>query len=168
MKEKKEIVNKRIILEELRLAFDKIYLTSDALDSKLQNLFGFSTAIVGITSTIQTAVFYNKVGFAFWIMVVLVVVLYFLMLWIVVRGLKPVKHNLQITDNWDVLVDRYFHVDEEDILNVNISQYLSAMDNVSKRNEPKITAVRQVTTIMAVTIFLMLLSVPLGLVFPAH
>ena len=165
MKNKTDIASKRLVLDELRNAFDKIYATSDVLDSKLQSIFNFSSAIVAATSTIQAVIFRNSVGFIFWVTLMVVILLYFAICWIVLRGVKPTTYNLPITNKWKEVRDRYFVLKEEAVLDLNISQHLYAMEDAQELNTPKLQAIKQTTFLMALIVFLVLLSIPLGLMF---
>jgi len=80
------IESKRIVLEELRNAFEKSYLASDTLDGKLQNVLNFSSVIVSIASTVIAAILLGKVGIFFWLLLAIVMVVYIISLLIILNG----------------------------------------------------------------------------------
>lgn len=161
-----EIKNKKVVLEELRLALDKTISAGHTLNDKIQNILSFSSIIVSVVAAIEASVFQNKVGLGFWAMVVIALSLYLVSVWLIFRrGLHPIEYRTPISIDWDELANRYFHVEEEAVFDLTINEYLCSLDDISKSNTKKAKIVRSTSLLMIWMIIFLLLAIPVGIIF---
>jgi hypothetical protein len=159
-----EMSSKHLVLEELQRTFDKKYLASDILDGKLQTMLNFLSVIVAVVPAIAGSTLFDKIGFLFWIPIILVLVLYWNSFRKIMYGLRPSEYYQPISNNWDELDKRYFNLSEDETLNLIISEHLTASERAEKQNIRKEKAVLEVSNLMGWIVVLLLLSVPIGLI----
>ena len=160
---KKETINKRIVVEEMRRSFDKEYSDNDVLIGKLQNTLNFSSIIVSIVAVIEASAFQGKVGIIFWIMMGISLLLYIALVGIILQGLNPGGYRIPITKNWDVLEDTYFHGTEEQTLDLIISEHITSMEYIKNQNVKKAELIRRSSILTTIIIVILVFAVPVGL-----
>lgn len=162
-KRERETINKRIVAEEMRRAFDKEYSDNDVLIGKLQNILNFSSVIVSIVAVIEASVFQGKVGIPFWSMMGISLFLYIALVVVILQGIAPGGYRIPITKNWDVLEDTYFHGTEEETLDLIISEHITSMEFIKSQNIKKAKLIRQSSILTTAIIVILVLAVPVGI-----
>lgn len=150
-------VTKRIVLEELRRAFDNLSDANNSLDTKLYNILSLSSLIVSLVGTLQVAIFQQKLGTWFWVPIGLVTILYIAMFALILRALAPKTHLSPISTNWDEMNRVYFGKNENAILTQMISDHLAFMETITKINLHKATTLRR-TSLLLFSIVLILVA----------
>jgi hypothetical protein len=159
------IESKRIVLEELRDAFEKSYLASDTLDGKLQNVLNFSSVIVTIASTVLAALLVGKVGILFWVLLVIVMIVYFFTLVTIMDGLRVYTYSFPISMKMDTLQEKYFESTEDRALEQDILDHLYYIEEANKKNLQKGKTLDTSIKLLVLIVFLLFFSVPLGTFF---
>ena len=161
------IINQQIVLEELRRAFDKKISASDTLDIKLQNVFNYSSILFVTVSAIITSTLLDKLGVLYWIGLLAVFVLYLITVSKIKKGQSPRTFHNPISNKIDELYQKCINVKEEEMLDVLMRAHLYSMYEAGNINGEKETALRASSTIMFWMVVLLIISMALGLIFPA-
>lgn len=157
--------NKRIALEEVRLAFERHWSASDILDGKLQNILNFSSVIVAIGTTVMGSTLLEKVGIAFWLILILVLVMYSWMLYIILKGLSPRSYAMPISEDEREVSDLYYQWPEDRAIRQSIHDYLEFTKLLVESNSPKVNAIKIASVLMGIIVILLLVSIPIGILF---
>jgi hypothetical protein len=160
---RKETINKRIVVEEIRRTFDKEYSDNDILIGKLQNILNFSSVTVSIVAAILASAFQGKVGISFWFMVAISLILYIGLVWTILKGLTAGRYRLPITINWNVLDDTYFHGTEDNTLDLIISEHITSIEYIKSQNIQKAELIQRSSILTTAIIVTLLAAVPVGL-----
>lgn len=150
-----EPLDKRLILEELRRAFDKAFASVDILDGKLQTTLNFTGLIISFAGILQLPHISQKTGLAYllsWIIVILLAITYFRLFIVVFRALKPGTSALPISHNWNELAQHYFGESEDKILLKLISDHLTAIDKINELAARKSKAVECAMWLFAIIV----------------
>ncbi|HUS83921.1 MAG TPA: hypothetical protein VMX56_02160 [Anaerolineales bacterium] len=113
------------ILTELRSENESLLSFGDALDAKLNTLFGSGSLVLALFSTMGVL---NSDPWWYWLVVILSAVAYFAVLFRTIRELKPKEYSFPLPTSWCFLRDKYFPMEDNDILEKLISQNLCAME----------------------------------------
>ena len=161
-----ENVNGKMVLEELRSAFDKVYIAGDALDTKLSNLLTFSSLIVSFAATVQISTLQEKVGVVFWALLGIVFLLYLANFYLVTSGLKPREYIFAIRFDRDTIEQKYLTLGETQMMNQVISNYLDSLCKAVTANDLKVSAIKHGNRLLFAIVVLLLIAIPLGLLYP--
>jgi hypothetical protein len=96
--------SKKIALDSLRNAFDKVYGATDTLDGKLQNVLNYSSIIISIVPAVLTSILFDKVGIIFWMILLVILILYVINFLIILNGLSPRAFSLPISQNINIMI----------------------------------------------------------------
>src|SRR3972149_5880322 len=118
------LIGERMVLEELRRAFDQRLESNRALDGKLQSLLSSASLIVSLVGLVQITVLRQKAGGLFWCVLALVLLLYVAMFAVILWAMRPATYKMPISRDWGELAQRYFGEAETDILQRIIADYL--------------------------------------------
>ncbi len=158
-----ENVNRKIVLEELRRAFDKTYASSDMLDAKLQNLFNFASIILPVISSVELLIFHGRVAIIYWVLLIIALIAYIIAYLEVKIGLNPVTYQFPISNNWEELNIKYFNSTEEKLLDQLIDSHIRVMEKVEMQNAIKVKAVKIVSFLIMAIVILLVIIAPIGL-----
>lgn len=160
---------KRLVLDELRKAFNGIYSASDTLDTKLQNILNYSSVIVSGLSIVLTIASRYAVVCWYWIFLSLSILLYCIMFVRVRFKIAPIEIKFPIGRDGVTLNEKYFdkRFDENRVLDQAIHDYLVYIDKASENNKRKAREIETSSWILFTIIISMLLSVFLGIVIPS-
>lgn len=162
-----DLDSKKLVLEELRSAYETTISAGHILNDKLQNILSFSSIIFSVVSAIEASTLQNVVGIGFWILIVIALILYLTTVCLILkRGLNPIAYQTPISTNWDELSERYFHKTNEKVVDLTISQYLHSIENLRAVNARKAKTVDVTSSLMIWMILLLLLAIPVGLLLP--
>ena len=162
----KAIDSKKIVLTELQKAHDGLYAAIDILDGKLQNIMNYSSVVVAIPSAVMASALLDRVGIWFWILLAVVLVMYLINFFVIICNFNPGSYPFPVSGNKDVIKDRYYNSTEERAVEQAIIDHLETIKTLQNKNERKIKAVRTSLVIMGIIVFLLLVSIPLGLFYP--
>jgi ATP-dependent Zn protease len=159
--------SKRVALESLQSAFERVYAASDTLDGKLQNVLNYSSIMISIAGTVFASNLIDKVGVIFWFMLIISLILYFLTLREVLRGLKPVHFPFPISENLETIKSQYYESAEDDAIEQAVVDHLHYMKHTMNNiNTPKSKSLVFSSRVMAIMAVFLVLAVPLGLLLP--
>lgn len=161
------MTSKNLVLEELQKAYDKKFGVGDVLDGKLQSMLNYLSVVVAIVPTIAGSTLIDKVGLGFWIIMGLVLILYWVSFRRTLKGLGLSDYPQPISNDWDELEKKCFSSSSEQTLTIIISSYLDALDYAGKQNIKKATAILHVSTLTSWIVFLLIISIPVGLFYPS-
>ena len=162
----KEIEKRQYVLGELQRAFDKKVSASDILDSKLQNILDYSSIIVAVFTAITTSTLVDKVGFLYWLGLIIILFLYIVIYIKIKRGLSPTEFYNPISNNEQELFEKFIDVKQSQALDISIKAYLYSMYETDKTNNKKAIVLSRSSNLMFGIVVLLLLSIFLGLLFP--
>lgn len=157
--------SKKIALESLRLAFDKVYDATNLCDEKLQNLLNYSSIIISIALTVMASSLYDKVGIVFWGVVAIVLTLYIINFIVILRGLSPSEFSLPISSNLDEIKRQYYDTSENFALMQAILDHSIFIKEIQKKSTVKEKAIKISHWLIGLITFLLIVSIPLGLIY---
>lgn len=157
--------SKKIVLEELRKVFDKVYEAGDLLDSKLQNILNYSSIVVSVPIAIIASTFVDKLGIIFWALMVVVILIYIADFIVIEIGLKPKEYFAPVSQNIDIIKKNYYSVTEEWAVEQAIIDNLHCSKEIKKSNELKSNMLTAATILMGIIVFIIFISIPIGLRF---
>lgn len=163
MSEQNEPIEHRIVLEELRRNLDKSYEASDALDTKLQQLLGFTSLIIAISGTLQLSALRQAGGLIFGIALLCAIALYALVFLVIFRALKPTTRDWVITGDWSALNELYFNSGETKVIERLVYDYLESIKQNDKVNARKAGALRAAMIIVFLLVITVLIAMPISL-----
>jgi len=161
-----KIINQKIVLEELRRAFDKKSIASDILDTKLQNVFNYSSILFVVVSAIITSTLLDKLGVLYWISLSIVFVLYLISVFKIKEGQKPRTFHNPISNKIDELYEKCINVKEEKMLDILIRAHLYSLYEAEGINNEKEVALKASSNLTFLMVVLLFISILLGLIFP--
>lgn len=167
------IISKRLVLEELRKAFNGMFSAASILDGKLQNILNYSSVIISIISAILTVAgkFPDgvSVGKSYWLFLSLSILLYCVMFVRIRIRLAPIFTGFPISINMEELKEKYLdsRFNEERILDQAIFDYLHFIGEASKNNALKAREVNISSWFMFSIILSLICTAFFGLVFPS-
>ena len=156
---------KRLVIDELRRAFDKLDKASDVLDGKLQTLLVAASVIVVVAGTLQFAQLstFQRLGGLFWLILLVIIGLYGYLFYIVLTALHTGTFNNPISPNWRELNQRYFSESEDTTLDRLIADYLNCLKPFVDANFKKSQAFDDALKLFVVIVVVMLVLVPVSL-----
>jgi hypothetical protein len=158
-----EPVEHRIVLDELRRNLDKSYEASAALDTKLQQLLGFTSLIVTISGMLQLSAMRQIGGWLFVVVLIIALVLYALIFFATFKALKPVTRDWVITGDWSALHELYFNSGETKVLERLSFDYLEAIKQNDAVNMKKAESVQCVMVMIFLLVIVILCAMPISL-----
>jgi hypothetical protein len=153
-----DIATLRLALDEQRRAFDKVDSSADALDQKLQALFGSASLIISLIGTLQIAILRDTAGVLFWVILGVVALLYSVMVIIILVGLQPLEYYEPTFSNWNTLDARLFHKPERDAVLLQIALYLDYIELNKEINNGKIAKIRWAAGLFGLILLILLVS----------
>jgi hypothetical protein len=157
--------SKKIALDSLRSAFDKVYVATDTLDGKLQNILNYSSVIISVALAVMASALFDKVGIVFWIILLAILVLYIINFLIILKELTPTDFSLPISNDLDELKKQYYETSEEFAIKQSILDYTTFIQPLLHSLDRKGKAIKISYMIIAAITILLIISVPLGLIF---
>ena len=161
----KSIENKKVVLEELRRAFDKNYATGDVLDAKLQSLLSYSSIIVSFPLIVIDSTLLDKLGIIFWELMLLVLIMYVINLVNVEIGLKPREYSAPVSQNLETIKKLYYSVTEERAIEQAIVDNIHFSKRILDLNKPKLKSVTIASILLGVMVTIILIAIPVGLYY---
>jgi hypothetical protein len=155
--------SKYIALEELRRAFERSWAASDILDGKLQNILNFSSIIIAVASTISGSALLDKVGISFWCLLLVATILYLIVFYVIMRGLKPHSYLSPISEDPKEIEEKYYNWPKDRAIRQAIHDYLKFTKDLATINSPKVKAVVLSSYLMGAIVVLLLIAIPVGL-----
>ncbi len=161
-----EIENKKLVLEELRRAFDSTYAAGDALDAKLYSLLNFSSLAVAFATALQISTLSNQVGVIFWEVLVCVLVLYIINFIVIGIGLRPLAYHFGVSGQRRKIIDDYFKPSTNAVINQVIGNYIESIDEAKTNNERKSICIYISAALLFFMVIALVSAFPLGLLHP--
>jgi len=134
-----ETRNKALVLAELQKYQDALMDAGDSLDSKIHQLIAAGSLVLGLFSTlgmIQTGPVW------YWVVVLVLAVAYLVSLIWLGSVLLPANYAVPIQADWANLYTAYVPLQEANLYDRMIKQYILAIEANSKVTERKAKAVR--------------------------
>jgi hypothetical protein len=156
-------VAKRLVLEELRDVLTRQFEAGDALDSKLKELLGAASLILSLVTTLQVIGGIGRIGRLFWILTAFVMLLYVVLIFVIMRALRPMGYHSPIPSDWDEIEDRFFDLCEDAALELLIVNYLEYSERNNAPLKYKARMVRWASFLLAGIVLLLVVVGLLGL-----
>lgn len=147
------IDKQKIVLFELQAHANAILDFGDALDSKLNLLVGAAGVTLGLFSALGAI---NQVWQWYWYVMASVALCYCISVIVVTREFLPIDYHFPLLANWDHLQTTYLVLEEEEMLDRIISQYLVIIDKNNALLERKTFAVRGGMVLLFTTILILI------------
>lgn len=157
--------SKKIALESLRLAFDKVYEATNLFDAKLQNLLNYSSIIISIALTIMASSLYDKVGIIFWVIVSVVLIIYIINFIVIIKGLSPAEFLLPISGEIGDIKKQYYDTSENFALRQAILDHTIFIEKIQEASLVKERAIKISHWLIGIITILIIISIPLGLIY---
>ena len=163
-----DTTSKELVLDELRNAYEKQFSASDTLDGKLQNILNFISIVVSVAPTLELMLIPDpkNMGFAFVVVLLVVVVLYLISFVKIMGAVNPVYYRQPVSRTWDELYKRFILSTSDKAMDLIISEYLYSMDAIHQKHEHKIKTIKHVSALMATIVVLLLFAVPVNMFLP--
>lgn len=157
------IVSKRIVLEELRWALDRMHDASIQLDSKLYALLQSASLIVALAGLTQISAIKDRAGIWFWVGFGITLILYIAIFIFIFRGIRTRIYALPISGDWGEIHRVYVGKDEETVVTQIIADSLRYYEKHATINHEKSVAVARVMKLFVVIIVILLAAVVFGI-----
>lgn len=123
-----DLAGHRVVLDELRREFDKLFASADVLDGKGQGLFAATGILIAIAGLGRAAILQTAVTPLFLAGVGIVIALYLAMYLTLFVMLRPRSFTLPMSLDWEVQADRYFGEAEHTVNERLIVDYVQVID----------------------------------------
>ncbi len=121
------LANKRLVLEEQRRAFDKVYQAGDILDQKLQSLLQSAGLIIALVGIIQfPRALEQGTYYTFVILFAIALLLFIGMVAAILIAFQAREYLNPISRDWKELRARFFEQEEEAGLNQAIHDHIDS------------------------------------------
>jgi hypothetical protein len=149
----------RTCLTEAQKAFERQSLSMDHAKEMSKTLFQVGSVIVAIIAALKVwgsgAQGIEAAAFTF--LLIISVLAYVILIWLFMKTLSPTGWNGPINTQWDVLYNAFMNKDEIEVLRMQLSSYLNALDLNDKILYRFAKYVKVETWLLGVTVLLLLM-----------